>query len=144
MPLHRIYHTPGQFSTEDKKGLANAITELYTTNPHGPHLPPFYVVVLFVPVEEENFFVGGKNTKNFVRISIQHIARSFETHDIAKGYIQLYENALAPFIKEKGFDWEIDIEQIDRNLWRTNGLIPPLSNSDAEKEWVRFNKAVPY
>uniref|UniRef100_A0AC34F012 Tautomerase cis-CaaD-like domain-containing protein n=1 Tax=Panagrolaimus sp. ES5 TaxID=591445 RepID=A0AC34F012_9BILA len=143
MPLHRIYHTPGQFSSEQKKGLADAITKIYT-DPKEAGLPAFYVVVIFVPIDEENFFVGGETTKNFVRISIQHIARSFESHEHAKGFLVRYENALAPFIKERGFDWEVEIEQIDRNLWRENGLPPPLPRSDAEKEWVRLNKAVPY
>uniref|UniRef100_A0AC35GTZ8 Tautomerase cis-CaaD-like domain-containing protein n=1 Tax=Panagrolaimus sp. PS1159 TaxID=55785 RepID=A0AC35GTZ8_9BILA len=143
MPLHRIYHTPGQFSKDDKKGLAEAITKIYT-NPKGANLPAFYVVVLFVPVDEENFFVGGKTTKNFVRISVQHIARSFDSHEQSKSFLEIYESALAPFIKERGFDWEVEIEQIDRNLWRENGLSPPLPRTDAEKEWVRLNKAVPY
>uniref|UniRef100_A0AC35F6F3 Tautomerase cis-CaaD-like domain-containing protein n=1 Tax=Panagrolaimus sp. PS1159 TaxID=55785 RepID=A0AC35F6F3_9BILA len=143
MPTHYIYHTPGKFTTEDKKGLTEAITKIYT-NSLGPNLPAFYVIVLFVPIDEEDFFVGGKNTKNFVRICVTHIARSFETHEIAKRFLEIYENALAPFIKEKGFDWEVDIEQIDRNLCRVNALALPLSNSDAEKEWVRLNKPVPY
>jgi hypothetical protein len=30
------------------------------------------------------------------------------------------------------------------NLWRENGLQPPIPNSIAEKEWIRLNKAVPY
>uniref|UniRef100_A0A914QW80 Tautomerase cis-CaaD-like domain-containing protein n=1 Tax=Panagrolaimus davidi TaxID=227884 RepID=A0A914QW80_9BILA len=143
MPLHRIYHTPGQFSKNDKKGLTEAITKIYT-NPKGANLPAFYVVVLFVPVDEENFFVGGKTTTNFVRISVQHIARSFDSHEQSKSFFEFYESALAPFIKERGFDWEVEIEQIDRNLWRENGLTPPLPRTDAEKEWVRLNKAVPY
>uniref|UniRef100_A0A914YHA8 Tautomerase cis-CaaD-like domain-containing protein n=1 Tax=Panagrolaimus superbus TaxID=310955 RepID=A0A914YHA8_9BILA len=143
MPLHRIYHSPGQFSKDDKTGLTEAITQIYT-NPQIANLPAFYVVVLFIPIEEENFFVGGKNTKNFVRISVQHIARSFDSYEQSNEFLQRYENVLAPFIKERGFDWEVDIEQIDRNLWRENGLSPPLPRSDAEKEWVRLNKAVPY
>jgi hypothetical protein len=32
----------------------------------------------------------------------------------------------------------------DANLWRENGMLPPLPNSKAEKEWVRVNKPVPY
>ena len=58
MPLHRIYHTPGQFTQEQKKGLATAITEFYTSS-QGPQLPAFYVLVFFIPIEEENFYLGG-------------------------------------------------------------------------------------
>jgi hypothetical protein len=32
----------------------------------------------------------------------------------------------------------------DANLWRVNGMIAPLPNTKAEKEWVRLNKAVPF
>ena len=106
MPLHRIYHTPGQFTNEQKKGLAAAITEIYTSS-KGPQLPAFYVVVLFVPIEEQDFFVGGETTKNFVRITVQHIARHFENKEQANGFLDYYEGALAPFIKEQGFDWEV-------------------------------------
>jgi len=30
MSLHRIYHSPNNFSTADKQGLAERITALYT------------------------------------------------------------------------------------------------------------------
>uniref|UniRef100_A0A914YA75 Tautomerase cis-CaaD-like domain-containing protein n=1 Tax=Panagrolaimus superbus TaxID=310955 RepID=A0A914YA75_9BILA len=106
MPLHRIYHTPGQFSKDQKKDLADAITKIYT-GLNGAGLPAFYVVVIFIPIVESNFYVGGETTKNFVRISIQHIARNFDSHEQAKGFLDRYENALAPFIKERSFDWEV-------------------------------------
>jgi hypothetical protein len=75
-------------------------------------------------------------------------------------FFEGYEATLAPFIKDRGLDWEVkkrnkfnsillNIFQIaviesDANLWRENGLIPPLPNSKAEQEWGRLNKPVPY
>lgn len=104
MPLHRIWYAPGTFSDEDKEKLAEGITKLYTSF----GLPPFYVVVLFLPLEEKDFFVGGKkNTNKFVRIIVQHIARHFDTYKQADGFLDRYEAVLAPFIKERGLEWEV-------------------------------------
>ncbi|KAI1695877.1 putative oxalocrotonate tautomerase enzyme domain-containing protein [Ditylenchus destructor] len=140
MPLHRFYVPEGLYTEEDKKKLAQRITDHYVA----VGLPAFYVVVLFIPVKKDSYYVGGKASDKFVRVAIQHGARQFESHEVAKKFIDMYEERLVPFIKDRGLDWEIAIENVDRNLWRLNGLIPPLSNSEAVKEWIRLNKAVPY
>uniref|UniRef100_A0A915EC09 Tautomerase cis-CaaD-like domain-containing protein n=1 Tax=Ditylenchus dipsaci TaxID=166011 RepID=A0A915EC09_9BILA len=100
MPLHRIYHAPGAIAQDDKKAIAAGITEFYTKH---VHLPAFYVVVLFIEVDKESYFVGGKPNDKFVRISIQHIARSFESHRKADEFLGIYEQILAPTSKPK--DW---------------------------------------
>lgn len=69
MPLHRLYVPPNLYSTEDKATIAAAITKVYS------NLPEFYVVVLFISVDKDDFYVGGKKSDAFVRISVQHIAR---------------------------------------------------------------------
>jgi len=71
MPLHRIYHPPTAFSSADKQALSERITKIYTDR----GLPAFYVVVLFIPIEKDSFFVGGKSTDNFIRIVAQHLAQ---------------------------------------------------------------------
>ena len=38
-------------------------------------LPPFYVVVVFLDVDDSSFFIGGKPNNKFVRIVSQHLAR---------------------------------------------------------------------
>jgi ASC-1-like (ASCH) protein len=40
--------------------------------------------------------------------------------------------------------FQIAILESDANLWRENGMIAPLPNTKAEKEWVRLNRAVPF
>jgi hypothetical protein len=58
--------------------------------------------------QPEDYFVSGKpNTEHFVRISVQHVARHMPMDIQRKRFFERYENALAPFIKEKGFDWEV-------------------------------------
>ena len=69
MPLWKIYHPVGAFSAEQKKGLSEAITALYS------RLPKFYVGVVFQEVAAESFYVGGEPADNFVRIWVDHIAQ---------------------------------------------------------------------
>ncbi|UJR07850.1 hypothetical protein I4U23_012133 [Adineta vaga] len=140
MPLHRIYHPPSAFSAADKAALSESITALYT----GRGLPAFYVVVLFIPIESDSFFVGGKLTEKFIRIVVQHLARQIPTEEGKKVFSDKYENVIAPFIKEKGFDWEVHVEEVPSDMWRENGLIPPIKNPEMEKEWARLNKPIPY
>uniref|UniRef100_A0AC34RMD7 Tautomerase cis-CaaD-like domain-containing protein n=1 Tax=Panagrolaimus sp. JU765 TaxID=591449 RepID=A0AC34RMD7_9BILA len=140
MPLHQIYHPPGVFTDEEKENLAKNITELYASN----GLPKFYAVVLFLPVENQSFFVGGQKTEKFVRILVQHLARHFFSSKSAERFLNAYEKVLEPFIKDKGLDWEVNVTLADRDLWRENGISPPLPNTLAEKEWIKLNKAVVY
>ncbi len=103
MPLHRIFHPPSAFSSSEKATLSERITAFYTE----VGLPAFYVVVLFIPIESDSFFVGGKSTDKFIRIIVQHLARQMPNEERKKQFSERYENTIAPFIKEKGYDWEV-------------------------------------
>ncbi len=70
MPLHLIYSAKGVFSPSDKEAIAQNITDIY-----GVALPRFYVVVVFVDVDEDSLYVGGKANSRFVRLVTQHLAR---------------------------------------------------------------------
>jgi phenylpyruvate tautomerase PptA (4-oxalocrotonate tautomerase family) len=109
MPLHRIYHPTSAFTPADKEALSEHITALYTAG----GLPAFYVVVLFIPIEKDSFYVGGKSTDNFIRIVSQHLARQIPDAETKKKFMEKFENVLAPFIKEKGFDWEVKFNNFD-------------------------------
>jgi phenylpyruvate tautomerase PptA (4-oxalocrotonate tautomerase family) len=91
MPLWIIYHPPNTFTTPDsKQSLAAAITAIYSgTKSAG--LPPFYVNVLFQPIEASSYYIGGvarpsphteannpgpDSSKPFIRVTIQNIART--------------------------------------------------------------------
>lgn len=51
---------------------------------------------------------------------------------------------LKPFIADKGYDWEYSIDETSRDLWKINGHVPPMPDSEAEREWKRVNRAVPF
>lgn len=72
MPLWRIFSNPSTFTPPQREGLAKAITGLYTN----VGLPAFYVVVVFINLDEDSSFIGGERNPNFVRIVVEQIARA--------------------------------------------------------------------
>ncbi|KAJ7143829.1 hypothetical protein C8R44DRAFT_602640, partial [Mycena epipterygia] len=57
-------------------------------------LPPFYVVVLFLELDSEGLFLGGKRTDKFLRITIEHVARHFP-EPYKRLFMDQYEQAIA-------------------------------------------------
>ncbi|KAJ7438129.1 putative oxalocrotonate tautomerase [Mycena galericulata] len=107
MPLHRFFTPKGLYSPEDKASIARAVTAVYS------QLPPFYVVVLFIEIDSESFFVGGEATDKFLRIGVEHIARNFSDDTVKRQFMDRYEQALEPFTKGRGIDWEVQITDAD-------------------------------
>jgi phenylpyruvate tautomerase PptA (4-oxalocrotonate tautomerase family) len=140
MPLWKVYHPTNAFSAEDKKELAERITNVYA----GVPIPKFYAVVIFEEVEKGNCFVGGVQNDNFVRFKIDQIARTLPGLIIREWWMRTLDEVLAPFVKERGFDWEISIDETPFDLWSLQGELPPPFESVGEKRWVEENKASPY
>lgn len=141
MPLWHIYTPVDAYSADDKKAFAATLTHLYVE--HG-HLPRFYVNVLFHEIAEENFLIGGEPRKNFVRFFGTHIARQLPTVESRRHFMQLFETAIAPFVKDRKYDWEIHTDETPLELWQVQGLIPPPEESDAERMWLKENRPIPY
>ncbi|KAG2176185.1 hypothetical protein INT43_005419 [Umbelopsis isabellina] len=140
MPLHRFYYAPGIFSAQDKKEIAQRITKIYTDF----GLPAFYVDVIFLEVPVDSIYIGGEPAPKFVRVVSQHLARTMPTYERKQRAVNGLEEAFRPYVKDRGLDWEIHIEEVPRDTWHLNGLVPPMPNTDAEKEWFKENRAVPY
>ncbi|MFG2730529.1 tautomerase family protein [Streptomyces canus] len=141
MPYWEIFTPENAFTPEDKEQLSEAITSIYTDT---VNLPKFYVVVLFKDMPANTMYVGGKPANNFVRIRVDHIARQLEGAEIRAFCMAIIEEKLAPFVKERGYDWEVHLDETPMDLWRTQGLIPPSAESDMEKLWAKENRPVPY
>ncbi|CAG9997059.1 unnamed protein product [Clonostachys byssicola] len=144
MPLWHIYHSPGIFDTpEIRKSLAADITKLYTTI---VGLPAFYVVVRFICLPHDTAFIGGEitNEKPFVSLVVEHVAvhKDDGGENAAQIFSDRINEALAPYMAEKGYDWEITISDTARDYWRINGMVPPAWKSEAEKRWVELNRPV--
>ena len=80
MPLWHIYCPEGTYSAEDKRALADRITDLYAE--YG--LPRFLVSVVFQEVPKDSYLIGGEPADDYVRIWIDQIARRIP--DDARGW----------------------------------------------------------
>lgn len=59
-------------------------------------------------------------------------------------FLSRIDKTLKPFIEDAGYDWEYSIEETSRDLWKVQGLVPPMPDTEAENEWKRLNRAVPF
>jgi phenylpyruvate tautomerase PptA (4-oxalocrotonate tautomerase family) len=141
MPYWQIFAPANTFTEQDREQLSAAITSIYVTY---VELPAFYVVVLFHDTPQNSIYVGGKAHNNFVRVRIDHIARQMDNAEIRAACMAAVEEALAPFVKDRGYDWEVHIDETPMDLWRTQGLVPPGPYTDMEQLWAAENRAIPY
>ncbi len=138
MPLWKIYHPVGTFSSNERREIAEQITSIYKM------LPRFYVSVVFQAVAADSFYVGGEPASNFVRIWVDHIARTFNNDEIKRRFLALCSERLDPYIASRGLRWEMHVDETPFSLWSIDGLIPPLPDSDAEKRWKADNRPSAY
>ncbi|KAJ8138945.1 hypothetical protein OY671_007842, partial [Metschnikowia pulcherrima] len=128
MPLWTIYHPADAYSDSDKAELAEKITDLY-----GTVMPRFYVGIVFQPIDARNFYVAGKPADRFVRIVMEHIARSFPSIEISRRFIDRVNTSLKPYVEDRGFDWEFHIDETPFDYWSINGYFPPRADTEDEK-----------
>ncbi|KAK4160640.1 putative oxalocrotonate tautomerase [Cladorrhinum sp. PSN259] len=142
MPLWLIYHpSQSSFTTqESKQSLAEDITSIYTS----AGLPAFYVSVNFIPLSNENIFVGGKNPENtFIRITVDHIAVHFRDNEAReKRVLAAVDKVLKKHVCDKGYEWEYHIDETPRSMWKIGGIEPPPFQSEAERKWFELGRAV--
>lgn len=138
MPLWKIYHPEHAFTPEDKQAIAQRITGIYRM------LPKFYVGVVFQDVPSTSFYVGGEPASDFVRIWVDHIARSFDGEDLKARFFMAVDQLLSPFIADRGLRWEMHVDETPFSLWTIQGLRPPLPDTAAEKRWLTENRPSPF
>ncbi len=88
--------------------------------------------------------MGGEPHNKFVRFKVEHIARTLPGPVIREWWVRAVDEIIAPFVKDRGFDWEVSIDETPFDLWSLQGEIPPPFESVAEKRWVKENKASSY
>ena len=59
-------------------------------------------------------------------------------------WIRTLDQVIAPYVKDKGYDWEISVDETPVDLWSLQGELAPPFESVAEKRWVKENKASSY
>ena len=140
MPLWKVYHHAGAYTAQDKKDLSEKITAMYARVP----IPKFYVVFIFEEIAKDSCFVGGEPNNKFVRFRVDHIARTLPGPVMREWWVRTLDELIAPFVKDRGYDWEISIDETTFDLWSLQGEIPPPFESVGERRWVEENKASPY
>lgn len=139
MPLWHIYCPEDAYTPADKAAFATSITDLYARI----GLPRFYVSVIFYDVAPHNLLIGGEPRNDFVRVSIDHIARRM-TPDRYAYWMEQVNATLDPFVRQRQLNWEVHVDETPFELWSIDGLTPPAPKSEAEQRWARENKASPY
>jgi phenylpyruvate tautomerase PptA (4-oxalocrotonate tautomerase family) len=134
MPLWKVYHPENAFSDADRQAIAARITGLYGD------LPPFYVGVIFEPVAATRFYVGGEPADDFVRISVDHIARQITDEAIKQRFLAKIGQALAPYIADRGLRWELHIDETPFSLWTIQGFRPPAPGTPQSEKWRADNR----
>ena len=138
MPLWKIYHPVGAYTAEDKQAIARTITDVY-----GQVMPKFYVGVVFQEVAEDSFYIGGEAHPHFVRIWVDHIARTFRSDDHKAAFMARMRDLLSPWTSGRGLNWEMHVDETPFELWTIDGHFPPRAGTDDEKRWMAENRATP-
>ena len=91
MPMWQIYHPEAAFSESDKQELAGKITAIYES-----FLPRFYVNVFFHSIPKDGLFIGGEVANDFVRVTIDHIARSIDDTEMQQQFLVGCSSPMSP------------------------------------------------
>ena len=140
MPLWKIHHPVGAYTQKDKEAFAQAIGAPYAAAP----IPDFYVVVLFEETPAANCYVGGKAHDHFVRIQIDHLARTIPDQIERQWFTKVVDNLISPWVADRGFEWEFTYNEPPADIWSINGHVPPPFHSAAEKRWIEEGIASEY
>lgn len=135
MPMWKIYYPENAFSQPEKQQIAQHITQLYSS-----FLPEFYVNVFFQTIEAQGCYIGGKESHDFVRVTIDHIARSIKTPEAQQQFLTACSQIFEPYMQSKNLRWELHVNETSFDLWTINGIKPPLPNTEAEAKWKAENK----
>src|SRR5216684_3684764 len=100
MPLWKVYHPVGAYSAQDKKEFAEKVTA-------------------------ESFYVGGASHGKFVRLKLDHMARTLLGLIIREWWVKAVDQLIAPYVRDRGYDWEVTIDELPADLWSLQGEIPP-------------------
>jgi phenylpyruvate tautomerase PptA (4-oxalocrotonate tautomerase family) len=157
MPLWQLFTPKDAFTSEEKRDLAERITNVYSgpdaVKTIGIELPRFYTSVVFHEFSSDSFFVGGEPRDQFIQIEVVHIARVTEevaeligvsVADLLGSYFQMVDKALKPYVADRGYECEFHVETAPFETWRIDGLTPPPPDSEAERRWAKDNKSSPY
>ena len=60
--------------------------------------------------------------------------------ELRESLLKFINKSIHPFVRDRGLDWEIHIDDTPRDQWTIQGMRPPDSGSEEEKRWIRENR----
>ena len=72
------------------------------------------------------------------------MARTLPGPILREWWVKAVDQLIAPYVRDRGYDWEVTIDEVPADLWSLQVEISPPFESHAEKRWVKENKASPY
>jgi Putative oxalocrotonate tautomerase enzyme len=75
---------------------------------------------------------------------IEHVAGRLERSEEQQHFLSIVNDVIPPFVRDKGFDWEFQIDETPIELWSVQGFVPPPAPSAALQRWARENRPTPY
>lgn len=95
---------------------------------------------MFHPVPSSSFFIGGERADDFVRISVDHIARQIHEDETRRRFLGAVGRLLAPYVADRGLRWEIHIDETPFGLWTIQDMRPPVPGTPQSEQWRADNR----
>ena len=134
MPLWQIYHPEPAFSTADKRALAQKVTALYRDFCRASTSTSSSTRC------RRSAYLGGEPADDFVRVTIDHIARAMDNDAEQQQFLAACTRILQPYIAAHGLRWELHVDETPFSLWTIDGLKPPAPGTTAGEKWRSENR----
>lgn len=85
-------------------------------------MPRFYVNVFFHALPPGSAYLGGEPADDFVRVTIDHIARAMDNDAEQQQFLAACTRILQPYIAAHGLRWELHVDETPFSLWTIDGL----------------------
>lgn len=100
--------------------------------------------VFFHPIPKDGLFIGGQVANEFVRVTIDLIARSIDDPEMQQQFLVGCSRVLEPYVAGRGYRWELHVDDTPFDLWMIEGLKPPHPGTPAELKWRSENRPSTY
>ena len=132
MPLWKIYTPENAYTPEDKHKRRDHRRSL-RQSPDPPLLRRDDL-----RGNPRRFVLRGREVaRQVVRLKIDHMARTLPTPAIRKWWIAAADELITPWVKDRGYDWEITIDELPADLWSLQGEVRRRSNPSARSAGSR-------
>ncbi|WP_368907642.1 tautomerase family protein [Serratia marcescens] len=85
-------------------------------------------------------YFGGEPADDFVRVTIDHIARAMDNDAEQQQFLAACTRILQPYIAARGLRWELHVDETPFSLWTIDGLKPPAPGTVPGEKWRSENR----